>query len=414
MDKSGKGCGHQCINFFCHLIEIESGVTKKEIADKYWVNTSIVDWLNLPTNHETFKGFTVLELYDEVATHTAPTLDFSSYKDDEKIVFNGTRLIRVRLLVPQTRSQDARLSNLEPERKKNCMSHGHFRSTEQQLHSLEKTASATMTIDQINIAYASQKISHRAKAAAAPKGAKGKAKKASTAKQLARPKLGQGWKCDQLLAQSPTEPSKKVYEVLIDLLDNGRQSTLDVWQSYDKLMELLKWQYAPRQYLLDNIGPLTFEYFAHFCIRYPAEDVQYYQHIFFAHVIQTISNCAPGLDRSEAEECKHSWSKKKAALTTRGGGGRTLLSQLKETWFTEIYRYCARSEQSAMRQEIVDEASTLMPHSPAHTKLISELQEFDEIETIRWEDFLEIQRKHMTTQNRRRASAAVVDLTKFT
>ena len=59
-------------------------------------------------------------------------------------------------------------------------------------------------------------------------------------------------------------------------------------------------------------------------------------------------------------------------------------------------------------------ASTLMPHSPAHTKLISELQEFDEIETIRWEDFLEIQRKHMTTQNRRRASAAVVDLTKFT
>ena len=393
MDKRSSGKGYHTIGYFLHLIPIKSGMTKREIAKAYHVSTKHLTWINLPPNHELFKSFTVKELYDSEPTLSEPTVDFSKYKDDEPIKFRGTRQIRVRLLFDQDRTQDSRLSNLRPERKKNCISHCHFRCCEQMLCGLQKSAAQTLTLDEINKVYASQKIAHRAKA---------DIKKPSS---IVRPKLGEGWKCDELFGVSKTEPTKKIYEVLVEQLDSGRQSTLDVWSSYEKMMALLKWQYAPKEYLEEQIGPLTFEAHARFCIRYPAEDVQYYHHQTFAHLIHCVDSCSPGLERSESEEGKHSWSKKKAQVgTTRGGGGKTMLSQLSKIWFTELYRWCAVSEGGAMRRELEDEMALRVPHSPEWQSARTELQEFGEIETLPWVDFLIIQRNHLDRKNRKRSS----------
>jgi hypothetical protein len=82
--------------------------------------------------------------------------------------------------------------------------------------------------------------------------------------------------------------------VIINELDSGRQSTVDVWESYEKLMALLKWQYAPRDYVHSMIGPLTFEAHARFAMRYPVEDIQYYHHQNYARSKSGPLKCIAG------------------------------------------------------------------------------------------------------------------------
>ena len=176
------------------------------------------------------------------------------YKDNEPITFNIRRkkYVRSRLMFPQDRKIDPRLSNMKRSQKTNDAMHCDLRLAEQLCDCLERYSQ--MTLKEINKAYSSQGIHYRAEAA--------DAESSDSTKVFKRPSIGEGWKVKEFYLPSPTHPDSKVYEVLILKLDNNRASTLRVWRTHEKLMKLLLWQYPPKDVVDRLIGPLTFAAFA--------------------------------------------------------------------------------------------------------------------------------------------------------
>jgi hypothetical protein len=149
-----------------------------------------------------------------------------------------------------------------------------------------------------------------------------------------------------------------------------------------------KWQYPKKSHFDKHIGPLSFEFFARFAIRYTPEEIQYYMHAFLAH----FQKMGGGIDRNEGVENKHSHNKQKVKSTTMGGAGKTMLSQQVQQWSSEIYRHSMQSEKCAMRAMIVGDLSKLVLNSTKWKLAKTGLDDFDQIPTIEWKEFTKIQR----------------------
>ena len=160
------------------------------------------------------------------------------------------------------------------------------------------------------------------------------------------------------------------------------------------------------------LGPLTFQAFADFAMRYTPEEIQCYHHKYFGHMIRQAESLPPGLDRNEAEENLQSWTKGKVRLTRRGGCGVTMLSELTKPYGDKLWRFARDSIKEHMRSSIQEQLEKQLPGTVAHRQLVQSLAGFDAIKSIKWRDFISIQHNFLNDSNRKRS--ACTDLTQRT
>lgn len=401
VDPQGVCTGHQSMAYAMHIVEVKSGFTQAQIMEDYFISRSDLQWMNKPRNHSEVKNYTVAKLYDTHHTNKKSTIDLSKYQEDERITFprREKHFIRVRLMFKQDRKIDSRLSNLKPRMKRNDPMHLCLRLKEQMVSNLERYSKKS--IKQINAVFRSQNLSYKSKD-------KADGKEDSGSKSFARPKIGQMWKVKEFYKPSPTVPGKKVWEVLIAELDNNRASTLKVWATHEKLMKILLWQYPEKEAYAKIIGPVTFQAFVSYIMRYPAEDVQIYHHKYFGHMIHQALRCPTGLQQLQGKENKHSETKRLIKTRTKKGGcGVTVLSEETELWGDMIWRFTRATVKSEMREVLVEDAEKCAAGSADHKENLDLLRKFDAIEHIKWRDFIKLQQELLDETNCKRSSVPI-------
>lgn len=148
-------------------------------------------------------------------------------------------------------------------------------------------------------------------------------------------------------------------------------------------MKLLLWQYPNHDDFKKLIGPLTFEAFVTFAMRYPAEDVQLYNHKTFAHFMDQAQTCSSGLEKLEAKENKHSQTKVLVKNHTRSNGcGVTVLSELTPRFGNQVWRFAASSIKEEMRIILEEDLSKCHMGTKDHDEAAGALARFDAIPTI--------------------------------
>ena len=63
-----------------------------------------------------------------------------------------------------------------------------------------------------------------------------------------------------------------------------------------------------------------------------------------------------------------------------------------------------------MRQELIDELELQVKGSPTYNEILGQVTAFDQVKTITWPEFTEIQKKHLNEKNKTRSND-VIDLT---